>query len=268
MRIIVVDDEYLALEGTMGGVKKVVPDASVRGFQDPSEAVDSVRNESADVALLDIHMRTMDGLQLARELQEINPQINIIFTTGYREYMEDAFGIHVSGYIVKPVTPQKINAEFEHLRFPIPAEDEKKRVRIQTFGEFEVFIDDAPVEFAYAKTKEMFAYLIDRNGAMVTTGTLMSILWEEDENETGGSGHGSYLRNLVSDLTRVLRDKNCEDILLRRRGMIGIDKSNISCDYYDFLAGDKTAARLAGGEYMTQYSWGEYTHAAVIAALE
>lgn len=263
MKVIVVDDEYLALEGTMSGVRKVLPEADVRGLRDPSEVVRDVKEKGADVALLDIEMRTMDGMSLARELMQINPRINIIFTTGYREYMEDAFGIHVSGYVVKPITPEKLKAEFSHLRFPVSSE--KKLLRVRTFGEFEVFVDEKPVEFSYAKTKELFALMIDKNGAMITIGTIEATLWEDEEVMVD---HASYIRNLVADLTHVFREKGCEDVILRRRGVIGVETLKISCDYYDFLAGEREAARLAGGEYMSNYSWAEVTHASILNLLD
>ncbi|MBR1873926.1 MAG: response regulator [Eubacterium sp.] len=262
MRIIVVDDEYLALEGTLAGLKKVAPEADVRGFRDPGEVIEAVREEGVDVAFLDIEMRSMSGFDLAVELRKINPAINIIFTTGFREYMEDAFGIHVSGYILKPVTPEKLEKELNNLRFPI--EKTSRRMRVQTFGEFEVFVDDQPLAFSYAKTKELFAYLIDANGAMVTNGTLMAILWEDDMD----GEHRSYLRNLVADLMHTLKDCGCDDVILRRRGVIGVDKSKVSCDYYDLLKGDETAARSADGEYMLQYSWAEVTHGAILQMLQ
>ncbi|MBO6109033.1 MAG: response regulator [Eubacterium sp.] len=263
MKIIAVEDEYLALEGILSGLNKVVPDAEITGFQDPIEVYDTIDDISADVAFLDIEMRTVNGIELAKKLRESHPYINIVFTTGYKEYMEDAFDLHVSGYIVKPITPDKIKTELENLRFPV--REQKRKLRLQTFGEFEAFAGDAPIVFTYAKTKELLAYLVDSNGAMVTNSTLVAALWEDDED--GASSHTSYLRNLISDLTNTLKDNGISDAVIRRRGMIGIDRSKVSCDYYDLLDGDENARRKANGEYMSQYSWAEITHGQVVQML-
>ena len=82
---------------------------------------------------------------------------------------------------------------------------------------------------------------------------LMDALWEYSE---GTIRHASYLRNLRSDLKRVLREHQAEDILVQRRGLLGIDRTLVSCDYYDYLDG-KLSADTFEGEYMNQYSWAE-----------
>ena len=46
--------------------------------------------------LLDIEMWNMSGVELAKEIKFINPHTNIIFATGYTEYMNEAFEMHVS----------------------------------------------------------------------------------------------------------------------------------------------------------------------------
>lgn len=44
---------------------------------------------------------------LKRRLKAINPKINIIFTLGYMEYAVNAIALRVSGYVTKPITPEK-----------------------------------------------------------------------------------------------------------------------------------------------------------------
>ncbi len=56
----------------------------------------------------------------------------------------------------------------EVMPFSVP-----KRLQIRTFGNFEVLYDNTPLRFKYQKTKEMLAYLVDRNGSMCSTGELM-----------------------------------------------------------------------------------------------
>ena len=78
----------------------------------------------------------------------------------------EALDMHASGYILKPITAQKIRKELENLRFPVKPE-RRNRVYFQTFGNFEVFIDEQPVKFKYDLTKEMLAYLVDRKGGIM-----------------------------------------------------------------------------------------------------
>lgn len=255
MKIMTVDNEKLALEGMTRTILKVLPEAETVSFRDPQEALEYGKKEPVDIAFLDINMQPVNGVELAKQLRSVNQNVNIIFTTGYSEYTGEAMKMHASGYIMKPVTMEKVKREIEDLRYPLSPE-KKPKLHAQTFGNFEVFVNEEPVHFAYTKTKELLAYLIDRKGSLCTNGEIMAILWEDDANER----HTSYLKNLRQDLANTLESLGCSEALVRRRGMIGIVTSEIDCDYYDFLAGKPGAEMSYGGEYMSQYSWAEYTN--------
>lgn len=256
INIMALDDEKIALEGMVDIIKNVVPDASVHGFQNSMEAMEYAESTPCQIAFLDIEMSGMNGIHLAKKLKLQTPDINIIFTTGYSEYTGDAFDLHASGYILKPVTEEKIRREIEDLRHPVIYR-QKKRVRIMAFGNFEVFIDEKPVKFQYTKTKELLAYLVDRHGAMCTNGELIGILWEDDENPRSRI---SYLKNLRTDLISTLQRGGCDDILMRKRGAIGIVPDKVQCDYYEWLEGNIQGINSYRGEYMEQYTWSELTH--------
>jgi two-component SAPR family response regulator len=255
MKIMTVDNEKLALDGLGRTIAKVVPDAEITAFRDPQKALEYGRNEMIDIAFLDINMFPLNGVELAKQLKKINPAVNIIFTTGYSEYTGEAMKLHASGYIMKPVTMEKVKREIEDLRYPVrkPA---KPKLTVQTFGNFEAFANGEPIHFGYTKTKELLAYLVDRRGSLCTNGEIMAILWEDDASER----HTSYLKNLRKDLKNTLEGLDLSDVLIQRRGMIGIVPDEIECDYYDCLAGKQEAIMSYGGEYMAQYSWAEYTH--------
>lgn len=141
MRILAVDDEKLMLERLVRCIREVAPEAEVISFQKSTECLSYVSERQADVAFLDICMRMMDGMELARQIKLLQPKMNIIFTTGYSDYIYDAVSeIRCSGYILKPVTTEQIARELENLRHPI--EDKPKaKLHMQCFGNFEVFVD-------------------------------------------------------------------------------------------------------------------------------
>ncbi|MDD7220530.1 MAG: response regulator [Blautia sp.] len=260
MRIIAVDDERIALERLMESIEKAEPKAAVWGFRDPEEALTYMKKESCDIAFLDIRMKKIHGIRLAQEMKLIYPKINIIFTTGYDEYYEDAFGLHASGYLLKPVTPEKIRNELEDLRHPL-VPDTGKRVRFQTFGYFEMFVDEKPVSFYYDKTKEMVAYLVNRHGTLCTNNEIMTELWQDDR-------HSSYLRHLKKDFMDTLKKLECEDIVVQGRGKIGILVEKVDCDYYDWKNGKIYALNAYHGEYMAQYGWAEITNGSLFMEKE
>ena len=253
MKIIAVDDEELALEGCISAIKKVHESAVINGFDCGDDAIEFASKNCPDVVFLDVELRGENGVEIAKKMQALNEKINIIFVTGYSEYMKEAFDLYASGYIMKPVTPGKVKSALEHLRYPVIQNNPKMRIR--TFGNFEVFGKDGlPVNFAYSRTKELFAVLIDAYGAMRTFEQIMEYLWM---NEDDAGSHSSYLRNLFADMQRILSEQGCSEALIRRRGAAGIDRNYFKCDYFDFLMGNKEA--VFSGEYMSQYSWGEMT---------
>ena len=258
MRILCVDDEPLMLQMLEMAVKEAKPDADITAFDDQDELLEDAKSGGCDIAFLDIHMRGMNGVELAKELKAVNPKMNIIFVTGFSEYAGDAMSLHASGYIMKPVTKDKVVTEIENLRNPVEPVG-RKRARARAFGSFEFYIDDKPVEFHYSKTKELLAYLID-SGAMCSNGELQENLWEDDKVTVN---HGSYLQNLISDLNRTLSANKCKDIILKRYGAIGIDSTKIDCDFYEYQSGNPAAINAFRGEYMTQYPWAEKTLASM-----
>ena len=67
----------------------------MNGFGNISDALLYAYVNHPQVAFLDVNFRAESGLDLAKRLKEMNPKINIIFTTGHKHYMEEAFKIHV-----------------------------------------------------------------------------------------------------------------------------------------------------------------------------
>lgn len=197
----------------------------------------------------------MTGLELARMLKDIHGGMNIIFVTGYSEYTMDAFRLYASDYLMKPVTPDAVTQAMQHLRNPVRL-PQKKCIRFQCFGDFEVFADGKPLAFKRAKSKELLAYLVDRMGTAVTMGELMAVLWEDGPDD---ASRQSYLRNLISELNRALTDVGAENVIIKNRNTIAVDREKVDCDYYDFLRHIPYAVNCYHGEYMQQYSWAEIT---------
>jgi two-component SAPR family response regulator len=255
MNIIAVDNEQFALMDLKSVIQEAMGDIMLSCFDTPTAALEYAKNNRIDIAFLDIEMGGMNGIQLAKRLKDIYGMTNIIFVTGYTQYALDAFGLYASGYLLKPVTSVAINEAVKFLRHPVKTMG-PKRLRVQTFGNFEVFVDGKPLVFNRTKTKELFAYLVIRQGAMCSNNEIAAVLWEDKEDSESLK---SLFRNLVSDLTQALNNTGLQDIIIKQRGSIAINTNNISCDLYDFCAGIEVNSYM--GEFMTQYSWAEFTNA-------
>ncbi len=117
--IIVVEDESVLLKGFVHILEDTLPQADIYGFETGAEALRFAESSHISAAFLDIELFGESGVDLAGRLTELSPHINIIFLTGHTEYTADALDLHCSGYILKPLTPEKIRREVAHLRFPV-----------------------------------------------------------------------------------------------------------------------------------------------------
>ena len=246
MKILLVDDEQLELTRLIDSVKKVMSTDEIFSFTNPLEALEQSKDKKIDIAFLDIEMPAMNGIVLAKKLKSINPKINIIFVTAYDNYALEAYKMHASGYVSKPVNEDKIKVEIDELKHPIELTPTKK-LQIKCFGNFEVFYNGESVKFSYQKSKELFAYLIDREGSSVNIAEMNAVLWEED--------HSSYLRNLLADIKQTMKSIDCLDILVKKHNAYSIDTSKVNCDAYEYKKGNPNAIMMYRGEYMIQYSW-------------
>ena len=253
MTFIAVDDRPRALSALEDAIKTAEPQARVVACASGEEALRFASECPVDVAFIDIDMPEMDGITLAKRLKLRNPRINIIFATGFREYTGEAIDLQASGYLMKPITLEKVREELENLRHPLPVSSEGKRVRFQCFGIFEVFIDQKAVRFRYDKTREILAFLVDHR-ALCDNRQIISALWEKDVS-------GSYFRTLRKDLLDTFRQLGCEDIFIQQWGRLGIVPEKVSCDFYDWMAGRPEALNAYLGKYMSQYEWAELTNA-------
>ena len=102
MNILIVDDEVSALRDLARTIEKTVQDAEIKKADRALDALSLCREQEFDVVFLDIRMPGKDGLELAKEIKQVRPLINIIMVTAYQQYLYDAVKLYVSDYILKP----------------------------------------------------------------------------------------------------------------------------------------------------------------------
>ena len=116
--VIMVDDNRIILTGGLPIIEEVIPNASVTGFTRPSEAVAYAKENRVALAFLDIEMGTVSGMDVCRELLEINPHTNVVYLTAYVGYAFDAWSTGASGFMLKPITTDGIREQLKSLRYP------------------------------------------------------------------------------------------------------------------------------------------------------
>ena len=250
MIAIAVDDEVLMLGALVAAIEESSDISAVSKFSDCEEALEFVKCNAIDVAFLDINMRGMGGLALAEKILEARPNCKIVFCTGYEEYAIPAFKLHASGYLMKPISAEDVQVEIDNIK---GMRQREKLITVKCFGNFEVYARNEKLVFKRLKTKELFAYLVDRNGAGMTAKQICAVLFPDDSDDTKNA---AYLRQLVLDLKNTLKSVGAEAVLCHETPCYRVDTSLIRCDYISYLESGKPEFH---GEYMTQYSWAEDT---------
>ena len=250
MKAIAVDDEIYMLETLQEAVSASSDIETVEAFSSCSAALAYATENPVDIAFLDINMRGIGGLGLAEKLLELQPRCKIVFCTGHEEYAVSAFQLHASGYLMKPITPDAVQKEIDHIR---GIKSTEKLLTIKCFGNFEVLSGGEILPFRRTKAKELLAVLVDRNGSGMTAKQICAILFSDDTDDTKNI---AYLRQLILDLKNTLKSVGAAEVLKHETPFYRVNVGLIQCDYLSFL---ETGKPEFHGEYMTQYSWAEET---------
>ena len=250
MIAIAVDDEELMLRALVRAISASPDITEVVKFSNCEKALDYVKDNPVDVAFLDINMRGMGGITLAENIIKLRPNSKIVFCTGYEEYAIPAFKLHASGYLMKPISAQDVQGEIDNIK---DVRQKKKLLEVKCFGNFEVYVKGESLSFKRSRTKELFAFLIDRNGAGMTAKQICAVLFPDDTDDAKNT---AYIRQLVMDLKNTLKTVGADAVFCHETPFYRIDTNLIKCDYFSYLENGKPEFL---GEYMAQFSWAEET---------
>ena len=131
--VLMVDDEEDVIRAMMKKIDWESMGFRVMGYaHNGIEALDLVDSEVPDVVLTDIKMPYMDGMELARNLKLMYPNVRILFFSGFDEfeYAKEAIRLEVEEYILKPVDAEELRRIFTKIKRSLDQElDEKRNVQ-------------------------------------------------------------------------------------------------------------------------------------------
>ena len=110
MRILIVDDQVLMRRGMAYIVKDGYPDADVVEAEVASAALDVMREKVADLALVNVRLPDLDGLELLRAMKFEWPDVPVIMLSAYENtpYVKRALSAGAAGYLLKDATPEDL----------------------------------------------------------------------------------------------------------------------------------------------------------------
>ena len=113
LSIMIVDDEAPArarLRDLLADIRPQLPNEVVAEAANGLEALAATDLHEVDIALVDIRMPRMDGIELANHLLEIAHPPSVIFVTAFDAYAVKAFELSAVDYLLKPVRAQRLLA--------------------------------------------------------------------------------------------------------------------------------------------------------------
>ncbi len=195
MRIAVCDDDRAIREELFRLIQKQEPEGDIIGYRSGEELIND--EGDFDIYFLDIEMGKVSGMDMARHIREQEEggrqRSIIIFVTGYREYLEEAFDVNAFHYLVKPINEDKFSEVFGRARKEafISHERERKYIMVKSSGiQQKLLLKD--IYYIESSNKKVFIHTTD--GILESYGKM-----EELENRLVGifyRCHRCYLVNM------------------------------------------------------------------------
>lgn len=258
MRAIIVDDEPIMLKSFMR-LSNGIPNLNVVGqFQSAEAAISYVQENPVELAMLDIKMPVMSGIDLAAKLRELRSDILIVFISAYDEYIRDCNAIGGDYYIIKPYKREIIEMMVQKMQ--VLSQRLKKPVYIQMFGRFNVLKDGVPIALS-GKAKEILALVASKRGKEISNESIYSTIWEGREYSNTNM---KVYYNALKRLKQALEAESLSELLLSTpRGQM-LNVAMVDCDYYSWKENNAENGGKFEGEFLSEYSWGEYILAGLL----
>lgn len=196
IKIAVCDDEKQIRQSIISIIKEKIKDVEIFEFSTGKELLDAT--EEFNITFLDIAMNEISGIEVAKQIRMKQEQEElakgiIIFVTGYRDYMEDAFDVNAYHYLVKPIDKDKLTDVLGRAMKEVTAREmlEKQYIILKTSGmQKRVLIKD--IYYVESNNKKVIIHTEDGN--IEIYGKM-----DEFENELGSNFyrcHRCYLVNM------------------------------------------------------------------------
>jgi two-component SAPR family response regulator len=209
-----------------------------------------------DAFFLDLIYFENEIKEITLKLLQINSDMSIIYIGETSNDALRKFCLEHGALMPLPICEQNLTEIIESAKSISNHHELRKKVSVTTFGNFDVFVDSKPVHFKRNKSKEVLAYLVNKNGTSATHAEISAALWEEGDYNRSRQ---KQLQVIICDLQKSLDEAGIGNILIKKRTGLMVDKTLFDCDFYRFLKGDEDAVKSFVGEYMGAYSWAETT---------
>ncbi len=260
MKIIIIDD-------SKNDIWKIYEDlldvsnVEYHAFKDHVlSAVDYLKYNDVAGAFIDIHMPDIMGDQLAELLLKVNPNLKIVFYTGYavdEDQLRNQFKNNLLGFCYKPLNVNQFKNYLNQMINPL-----ENSIQFFMYGIFDCFVNGKRINFYCAKSKELLALLVVYRGRSVSKDTILEHLWYGDTHKKVDA----LYRDARWKLRDILNQYNIGYILSTGKGDLAlILNENMKCDYWDRLDNhthntaileDHIREEHKNDTFLVEYDWG------------
>ncbi|MBB6215503.1 two-component SAPR family response regulator [Anaerosolibacter carboniphilus] len=214
LKALVIDDEILAIHLIENMLKETADIEVVGTFEHPTDALKSIKQLEPDIIFLDIEMPDQNGITAAEQILEIDENIDFIFVTAYDQYALDAFRVHATDYLLKPLDKKRLFQAIEKIKRRRKASSTKvhqtMHLNAQFMGNFVLYNKHGqPIKWRTKKVKELCAYLLHHKVTMHRM-QIIEDLWPDLSLDKAAA----ILHTTVYQLRKELKSNEYHDPLL------------------------------------------------------
>lgn len=247
MKVLIVDDDLVSLSCFLEPLANEYTIEYKFFKENPLDTLTYIKENDVDGVFISTELSSMSGIVLARNLLEIKKELKLVLicpaSCDKKLEFDDEFKANLLGICNKPLDIQQIEGYLKYMEA-----HKKKKIIIQTFGSFDVFIDEQIVKFKSAKSKELLALLITYNGKSLNMSDAICHLWPDKNIELSKR----LYRDAIWKLRKTMIEYGIGHIIDFKRAQLFLHKENITCDYWEYLAQDNTKYN---GVFLPSYDW-------------
>lgn len=209
IHVAVVDDEAIQIETMTRLIQQAEKEKQlsieIHSFSSGEEWLFELEDhKEVEMIFLDIEMKQVDGLEVAKKIREKDSQMTIVFVTGFAEYAVQGYEVEALDYLLKPIELEKIVQVFERHLTKKP--EKSDWITLETDqGILKLALDE--IIYIEANKRQCEIHLTDE---IVTVNKRLKDVAEE-MNEAFIQTHRSYVVN-VKHINRLMKtDVECSN---------------------------------------------------------
>ena len=159
LRIGICDDECYARDALRLELEKLLEETEeiVYEFSGGETAVSWLKKHPGEIDLLflDVEMKGVNGIRTAEQIREFDTRIQIVFVTGFRDFVFEGYRVQAVDYLVKPVDADRLSSVLSRVRRQLEQVRQKQFVFQNGDGVYRLYQDE--IQYFYSEKRKVVA---------------------------------------------------------------------------------------------------------------